>query len=48
MIVNFDKETTFPRKILLSATQLANLRKSFGNYLSTDNKLSKTLLSKII
>ena len=43
-----DDETNFPHKLLLTKRQVANLRKAFTNYLSTDIKLSKTQLSKII
>ena len=43
-----DNETNFPHKLLLTNRQVANLRKAFANYLSTDIKLSKTQLSKII
>ena len=39
-----DNETNFPRKVLLTNRQVANLRKAFANYLSTDIKLSKTQL----
>ena len=38
----------FSHKLLLTNSQVANLRKAFANYLSTDIKLSKTQLSKII
>ena len=48
MIGNSDDETSFPHKLSLTSRQLANLRKAFKNYLSTDIKLSKTQLSKII
>ena len=48
MIDNSDDETNFPRKLLLTNRQVANLRKAFANYLSTDIKLSKTQLSKMI
>ena len=48
MIGNSDNETNFPHKLLLTNTQVANLRKAFANYLSTDIKLSKTQLSKMI
>ena len=48
MIGNSNDETNFPHKLLLSNRQVANLRKAFANYLSTDNKLSKTQLSKMI
>ena len=43
-----DDETNFPHKLLLTNRQVANLRKAFANYLSTDFKLSKTQLSKMI
>ena len=43
-----DYETNFPHKLLLTNRQVANLRKAFANYLSTDIKLSKTQLSKMI
>ena len=38
----------FPHKLLLTNRQVANLRNAFANYLSTDIKLSKTQLSKMI
>ena len=43
-----DKEVNFPHKLLLTNRQVANLHKAFANYLSTDIKLSKTQLSKMI
>ena len=43
-----DDETNFPVKLLLTNNQVANLRKSFPNNLSTDIKLSKTQLSKMM
>ena len=43
-----DNETNFPRKLLLTDRQVANLQKAFANHLSTDIKLSKTQLSKMI
>ena len=43
-----DDETNFPHILLLTNRQVANLRKAFPNYLSTDIKLSKTQISKII
>ena len=43
-----DDETNFPHKLLLTNRQVANLRKAFANNLSTDIKLSKTQLSKVI
>ena len=47
MIGNSNDETSFPRK-LLTDRQVANLCQAFTNYLSTDMKLSKTQLSKMI
>ena len=43
-----DDKTNFPQKLLLIDRQIANLHNFFANYLSTDFKLSKTQLSKII
>ena len=43
-----DNETNLPHKFLLTNRQVANLCKAFANYLSTDIKLSKTQLSKMI
>ena len=43
-----DNETNFPNKLLLTDRQVANLPKVFANYLSTDIKLSKTQISKMI
>ena len=43
-----DDETNFPHKLLLTNSQVANLRKCFANHLSADIKLSKTQLSKMI
>ena len=48
MIGSSHDETNFPHKLLLTNRQVANLRKAFANYLSTDIKLSKTQLSNII
>ena len=48
MIGNSDDKTNFPHKLLLTNRRVANLRKAFANYLSTDIKLSKTQLSKMI
>ena len=36
-----DDESNFPHKLLLTNSQVANLRKTFTNYTSTDIKLSK-------
>ena len=41
-------ETNFPSKLLLANQQVENLRKTFANKWSTDIKLSKTQLSKMI
>ena len=43
-----DDETNFPHKLLSTNRQVVNLRKPFANYLSTDIKLSKAQLSKMI
>ena len=43
-----DNETNFPHELLLTNRQVSNLRKSFANNSSTDIKLSKTQLSKMI
>ena len=43
-----DDETNFPYKLLLTNRQVANLRKAFENNSSTDIKLSKTQLSKMV
>ena len=48
MIGNSDDEINFAHKLLLKNKQVVNLRKVFANSLSTDIKLSKTELSKII
>ena len=48
MIGSSDDDTNFPHKLLLTNRQVANLRKAFANYLSTDIKLSKTQLSRMI
>ena len=43
-----DNRTNFPHKSLLTNREVANLRKDFANYLSSDIKLSKTQLSMMI
>ena len=48
MIGNSDDETNFPHKLQLTNREVANLRKTFANQISTDIKLSKTQLSKMI
>ena len=48
ILINSDDEANFPHKLLLTNSQVSNLRESFANYLSADIKLSKTQLSKII
>ena len=48
IIGNSNDETNFPDKLLLTNTQVANPRKVFANFLSTDMKLSKTQLSQMI
>ena len=48
MIGNSDNKISFPHELLLTNRQVANLWKGFANNLSTDIKLSKTQLSKMI
>ena len=48
MIGNSNGETNFSHKLLLTNTQVTTLRKAFANHTSTDIKLSKTQLSKMI
>ena len=48
MVGNSNDNTNFTHKLLLTNRQVANIRKVFANHLSTDIKLSKTQLSKII
>ena len=48
MIGNSDDKINFLYELLLTNTQVANLRKAFTNNLSTDTKLSKSKLSKMI
>ena len=48
MIVHSSDETTFLHKLLLTNRQVADLRKAFANNLSTDSRLSKLLLSKLV
>ena len=40
--------SNFPHKLLLTNRQVSSLRKAFAYNLSTDTKLSKTQLSKMI
>ena len=43
-----DNETNFPHKLLLTNRQVANLHKAFADKSSTDIKLSKTQISKMM
>ena len=43
-----DNETNFPHKLLLTNREVSNLRKAFANHSSSNIKLSKTQLSKMI
>ena len=47
-IIDDDDDTYFPHKLLLSNRQVETLPKAFANHSSTDIKLSKTQLSKMI
>ena len=48
MIGNSNDETNFSHKLLLTNRQVANLRNAFANCTSTDIKLSKPQLTKMI
>ena len=48
MIVNYNNETNFPHVLLLTKRRVANFCEGFENNLSTNAKLSKTPLSKLI
>ena len=48
MVGNSNDNINFPHELLLSNKQVANIRKAFAIHLSTDIKLSKTQLSKMI
>ena len=48
MVGNSNDNTNFPHKLLLTNRQVENIRKAFANDLSTDIKLSKTQVSKMI
>ena len=48
MVGDSSDNTNFPHELLLTNRQVENIRKAFSNHLSTDIKLSKTQLSKMI
>ena len=48
MIGDSDDKINFPHELLLTNRQVANLRKAFANNSTTNIKLSKTQLSKMI
>ena len=48
MIGHSDNETNFPDKLLLTNRQVGNLRRAFAKNTSTNIKLSKTQLSKMM
>ena len=48
MVGNSNDNTNFPHELLLTNRQVANIRKAFAKNASTDIKLSKTQLSKMI
>ena len=48
IVGNSNDNTNFPHELLLTNRQVANIRKAFVNHSSTDIKLSKTQLSKMI
>ena len=48
MIGHSDDETNFPDKLLLTNRKVGNLRRAFAKNTSTNTKLSKTQLSKMM
>ena len=48
MVGNSKDNTNFPHELLLTNRQVENIRKAFDNHSSTDIKLSKPQLSKMI
>ena len=48
MVGNSKDNINFPHELLLTNRQVSNFRKAFANHSSTDIKLSKTQLSKMI
>ena len=48
MVSNSNDNTNFPHELLLTNRQVANICKAFAKNTSTDIKLSKTQLSKMI
>ena len=48
MVCNSNDNTNFPHELLLTNRQVENISKAFAKNTSTDNKLSKTQLSKMI
>ena len=48
MIGNSNDNTNFPHELLLTNRQVENICKAFANHLSTDIKLSKIQLTKMI
>ena len=48
MVGNSNNKTNFPHELLLTNRQVANIRKAFAENTSTDIKLSKTQLSKMM
>ena len=48
MVGNSNDNINFPYELLLTNRQIANIRKAFANHSSTDIKLPKTQLSKMI
>ena len=48
MVGNSNDNINFPHELLLTNRQVSNIRKAFAKNTSTDIKLSKTQLSKMI
>ena len=48
LIVNFNDETSFPHKLLITDTQVSKICEAFANDSSANITFSKTQLSKMI
>ena len=48
MVGESNDQTNFPHKLLLTNTQVSRIRKAFVNVSSTNIKLSKTQLCKMV
>ena len=48
MVGSSNDDTNFPHRLLVTNRQVRNLRKPFSNHLSTDIKLSKPQISRMV